>query len=148
MQIRKEVTLRGFNTKTVNALIDTGAAVTLIPKKLADELGVKYLNKKQKLSGAFSGGEDLVDIALIDIIFPWLGNINHVTEIAVSSKATDTLIGLDILMPLNISINTQTHELTVKNQIVDAAKTGLAVVGGAAIIGFVLYLLFGDGTKK
>lgn len=143
MQIRKDIILRGAKSKTVNALIDTGASLTLIPKKIADEIEVKYLNKKQQMHGAFEGGEDIAEIAAIDMNFPFLEDLNYIAEVAVSSKATDVLIGLDILNPLKITIDTDTHELSIKNEIVDGVKNGLAIVGGVAIAGTILYLLFG-----
>ena len=46
MQIRKNLILRGAVSKTIDVLIDTGAGLTLLPKKIADELGVKYTGEK------------------------------------------------------------------------------------------------------
>jgi len=40
------------NTKKVKALVDTGASLTTLPKKIADELGIKSTRQEQVSTGA------------------------------------------------------------------------------------------------
>ncbi len=40
------------HSKKVNALVDTGASLTTLPKKLADELGIKPTSQEQVSTGA------------------------------------------------------------------------------------------------
>ena len=67
------------------------------------------------MSGAFAGMSDMVDIAVVSIRFPFLNNLLYVMSIAVSTKTHDILLGLDVLNPLKMMIDTQTHEIIVKD---------------------------------
>jgi clan AA aspartic protease len=44
--------LQRKHTKKVNALVDTGATLTTLPKKLADELGIKPTSEEKVSTGA------------------------------------------------------------------------------------------------
>ena len=143
MQIRKDIILEGAKSKCVNALIDTGASITLLPKKLADEIGARYTGEKQPLSGIFDNSGDVGEVAIINVKFPFLNNLNYLARVAVSAKATDVLIGLDVLNPLKMTIDTDTHELSVKNEVVEFGKASLMIVGGVVVAGLILDFLFG-----
>jgi predicted aspartyl protease len=143
MQIRKKLIIEGSRQENVDALIDTGASVTLLPKNIADKIGVKYTGETQSLGGAFEGLGDVADVAVVNIRFPFLNNLNYLARVAVSAKAKDILIGLDILNPLSIIVDTKTHELRIKNESADAIIGGLALVGVGAIAYLVLNALFG-----
>ncbi len=143
MQIRKDIIIEGLRSKILNVLIDTGAEMTLLPKKVADEIGVRYTGEKRFMGGAFEGLDDIIDMAIVNIKFPFLNNRNHVATVAVSTKATDILLGLDVLNQLKMTIDIHTHQIVVKNEVVEAAKTGLMIAGGVAVVGVILYALFG-----
>lgn len=143
MQIRETISFEGKKgSKSVEALIDTGAEVTLIPKSLADELIDEYLEKKLRLKSA-SGHVTEANVAYMKVGFPSLNNISYVGEIAIIDNNDTILIGLDILNALNIHVDSKNRTIYLSNETLEAAKTGLAVVGGVALIGTVLYLLFG-----
>lgn len=142
MQILKDIILEGSKSKTVKVVIDTGASMTLLPKKIADEIGVRYTGEKQPLGGAFESLNDIAEVAIVNIKFPFLNNLNYVAKVAVSTKAIGVLIGMDILNPLKIIIDTNTHQIVVKDEMKEAVKTGLMIVGGAAVLGTILYVLF------
>ena len=146
MQIRKDIVLEGSSSITANVLVDTGASMTLLPKSVADRIGVKYTGEQVSMSGAFAGMGDMADVAVVSIRFPFLNNLLYVTRVAVSTKANDILLGLDILNPLKMTIDTHTHEIVVKNEVIEVAKAGLMVAGGIAITALILKALF-DGDQ-
>ncbi|MEN2975431.1 MAG: aspartyl protease family protein [Candidatus Caldarchaeales archaeon] len=67
--VRGRVVLQGFSrTFTGVAIIDTGAAVTLIDTSLAEDVGVKYLDRIVKLVIA-DGHEVLAKLAIVERLF-------------------------------------------------------------------------------
>ena len=144
MQIRKKVVFEGSNSRVVDALIDTGASMTLLPKKFADEIGVKYTGERRRFTGAFEGGYDNAYIANVNLRFPFLNDAYYSAVIAVSEKATEVLIGLDIFNALKIRIDSDTGHIVVKDETVDLVKDGLAIAGIVAIGIVVLSALFGN----
>lgn len=143
MQIKETINFEGEKgSKSVEALIDTGAEITSIPKSLANELVDRYLEKKFYLKSASSHVTE-ANVAYIKVEFPSLNNISYLGEIAIVNNNDTILIGLDILNALNIHVDSKRKTIYLRDETLEAAKTGLAVVGGAALIGTVLYLLFG-----
>ena len=55
------------------------------------------------------------------------------------------IVGMTILQPLGITIDTKTHKLYIKNEIWEAFKTvvgnGVLILGGIAIIGGIIEAL-------
>ena len=135
--------IEGLRSTNVSALIDTGASYTMLPKQLADEIGVRYTGERVQLGGAFAGGSDNAYLAFATLKFPFFDNLTYMPKIAISEKATDILVGMDVLNPLKIVIDSHTGELTIKDEIVDLAKGGLMIVGVGAVA-YGIYKLFFD----
>lgn len=148
MKIKKDIVFEGISGKSVNAVIDTGASYTLLPKRIADEIGVRYTGERLKLGGAFLGLSDNTHIAIANIKFPFLNNLTYSSRIAVSERAKNTLIGMDVLNPLKIVVDTRTGELTIKDDLVELAKGGLMVVGAGVVAYGLFKLFFGKNDEE
>ena len=114
------------------ALIDTGAEISLIPIGLATEIGVERTNETRNLVGVHGQGR-VLPLGLMGAFFPSLNNKGGQFFIAISDKEKEPIIGMNILRPLGISIDTKTSQLQVKNEIWEAFKT-LSAVGVAAFL--------------
>jgi len=68
------------HSKKVNALVDTGASLTTLPKKLADELGIKPTSQEQVSTGAgiikISRGRAWIELKGKEDAFPvWIADV-------------------------------------------------------------------------
>ena len=72
------------------------------------------------------------------VYFPSLKGIGGRFPFVMDSTGRKLIIGMDILKPLEITIDTKTHQLSVKNEIWEAFKTlsaiGVLVVGGVKLL--------------
>ncbi len=138
MQIYHRVTLRGGRTEVVeSALIDTGAELSLLPSRLAGWIGAWLTNYETTVVGVHGDGKTL-PIVVSDLAFPQLNNVGGRFAFVVSESEGPLIVGMDILKPLGITIDTTNHQLGVKNEVWEAFKTlagvGVLVVGGLKIL--------------
>ena len=144
-QMKETVKIRGNKgEQQVEVLVDTGAEITRIPKSLADMVTTKYTGNSTTLISA-SGHRTTAKLVIIEVIFPSLSNLKYVGEVAVVESGTvDILLGFDILRSIGATIDTKLKKLIVKDELVEAAKVGLMIVGGVAIGALILKFLFGS----
>jgi clan AA aspartic protease len=92
-------------SKTVSALVDTGASLTTLPKKLADELGIKVTSHEQVSTGAgiikISRGEAWIKVNGKEGPFSvWISDI-----------IDKTLLGVIVLESLGFTVDPATGKL-------------------------------------
>ncbi len=128
MKIYQDIRFKGFCGEAIEkALIDTGAEISLIPIDLARRVGAWRTNQSTNIVGIHAQRRNL-PIAKTEIFFPSLGDKGGYFLVAVSDVEEEPIIGMDVLKPLGISIDTKTHQLSVKNEIWEAFKT-LSAIG-------------------
>jgi predicted aspartyl protease len=123
MKIQKPIQFKGARGIIIKqSLIDTGAEISLVPIGLASHIGAWKTNHNLDIVGVH---EQLRNFPLgkIGIFFPDLGNKGGYFLAAVSDIEKEPIIGMDILKPLGISIDTKTGNLSIKNEIWEAFKT-------------------------
>ncbi len=138
MRIYQIAKFQGARTKTQeNVLIDTGADISLIPLSLAMEIGAWRTNQTINIVGIHKQSRKL-RLGVVHIYFPSLNNIGGRFFTAISDKEQKPIIGMDILRPLGISIDTKRHQLLVRNEVWEAFKTlsawGVLTYGGIKIL--------------
>ena len=145
MRIYKPIKFQGRKGETVkNSLIDTGASISLIPIELARLVGARRTDHYVNVTGVHGQSRNL-PIGQIGIFFPDLGDKGGNFLVAISDVEKDPIIGMDVLRPLGISIDTKTGELSIKNEIWEAFKT-LSALGVAFFFGIkILEKLFEEG---
>jgi len=137
MRIYADVTLQGARNGIIEkALIDTGAEISLIPLSVAANIGAWRTNQQTNVVSVH--GEDrTLPIIVAHLYFPSLNNIGGQFAFAMSNTGQELIVGMDILKPLGITIDTKTHQLSVKNEIWEAFKTlsavGVLFVGGVKL---------------
>jgi len=90
------------------ALIDSGADISLLPKKLADEVGVVYTGRELRLKDA-SGDEIVADEAIAAISIPKT-TCSALTVVAIPKKSNEKieiLIGNDFMRRTKMQIGYQ-----------------------------------------
>jgi predicted aspartyl protease len=128
MRIYHEVTLKGTNYELpCKAVIDTGSEISLIPTSIANQIGVFETLDVTKVIGVHNDSKEC-KIVIANILFPSLENAGGNFRFALTPYSTDLIIGMDILTPLGISIDTRKKFLQKKNEIWEAFKT-LAGIG-------------------
>jgi len=128
MRICQTAKFQGARTKTQeSALIDTGADISIIPLRLAMKIGAWRTNQTINIVGIHKQSREL-PLGVAHIYFPSLNNIGGRFLIAISDKEQEPIIGMDILRPSGISIDTKTHQVSVRNEVWEAFKT-LSAVG-------------------
>lgn len=137
MQIRYPVFLQGSRGQVIaNALIDTGAEVSVMPTGAAQEVGAWLTNYNQALTG-IHGDTRAFAVVVANIEFSAL-KVAGRFAFAMSDFTSEVIIGMDVLRPLGISVDTASHELSVKNAVWEAFKTlaaiGVIVVGGVKLL--------------
>ncbi|MFQ6088927.1 MAG: hypothetical protein ACE5K0_08515 [Candidatus Methanofastidiosia archaeon] len=136
MKIHTIVKLQGARSEIFErALIDTGAEISLIPLSLGTNIGAWRTNQQTNVVGVHGEAKTLPIIAAY-LYFPLLNNTGGQFTFVMSNTGQEIIVGMDILKPLGITINTKTHQLSVKNEIWEAFKT-LAALG----------VLFSGGVK-
>lgn len=135
MRTYQPVRFRGAEGEVIEeALIDTGASISLIPRKLAIKIGAWHTNQTINIVGIHRQSR-VLPLGVVRVYFPSLNNIGGHFTVAVSDNEKEPIIGMDILRSLGISIDTTTSRLQVKNEIWEAFKTLSAfTVGGFLII--------------
>lgn len=137
MQIRYLVFLQGSRGQVIaDALIDTGAEVSMMSTGAAQEVGAWLTNYNQALTG-IHGDTRTFPVVVANIEFSAL-KVGGRFAFAMSDFTSEVIIGMDVLKPLGISVDTASHELSVKNPVWEAFKTlaaiGVIVVGGVKLL--------------
>ncbi len=130
MTIHKSIRFKGAYGESIRqSLIDTGAEILLIPRELAVNIGAWHTNQTVNIVG-FHGYSSDLPLGKVGIFFSELGNKGGYFLVAVSNIEKEPVIGMDVLKPLGISIDTRTGKLSIKNEIWEAFKTisGVGVV--------------------
>lgn len=144
MSILKNIKFKGAKEEIIEqSLIDTGASISLIPIELAKRVGAWCTDLDVKVVGVHKQSRDL-SLVKVGIFFPDLGDKGGYFIAAVSDVEKEPIIGMDILRPLGISIETSTGELSIKNEVWEAFKT-LSSVGVIVFLGVkIIEKLFGE----
>ena len=141
MKIQVNVKLKGERNEIIEkALVDTGAEISLMPLSMAKSIGAWHTNTQTSVVGVHGIAKTLPIIA-VHLSFLSLKNIGGQFLFAMATpRPEDTLepeliVGMDILKPLGIIVDTKTHRLSVKNEIWEAFKelTALGVIFFAGI---------------
>ena len=128
MRIYVEVHLQGeTNYTSHSALVDTGAELSLIPLSIARNIGAWSTSQQTNVVGVHGQGR-ILPIVIANLYFPSLNNVGGEVAFAMSDVEQELIIGMDILRPLGIIVDTKTSKLSIKNEIWEAFKT-LATVG-------------------
>jgi len=105
----------------------------MMPKGLANTIGAWHTNQNMDIIGVHKQKRTL-PIGIANIYFSSLGDIGGPFSIAISDIEVEPIIGMDIMRPLGININTRTHELTLNNEIWEAFKTLSGIIVGGFIV--------------
>lgn len=145
MRIYQVVKIKGARKSLrANALIDTGAEISIIPLGLAVSVGVRHIAFDPIIIEGIHGQRSKLPLGVVYIYFPQLNNIGGKFLVAVSNKEKEPIIGMDILRPLGIIVHTKEKRLSVKNKIWEAFKT-LSAAGVLILAGIkILESLFGE----
>ena len=144
VRVYERIRIRGARGENVvEALIDTGAEISLIPMALAKMIGAWRIGIDVPVVGVH-GQKRSLPLAQIGIFFPSLGDKGGDFIAAVSDTEEMPIIGMDVLKPLGISIDTKDGSIFVKNEVWEAFKT-LSALGVAFFVGVkILGELFGE----
>jgi len=137
-RIYESVEFKGARGETlIKSLIDTGADISLIPPKIARQIGAWRTNQTINVKG-IHGQSKVLPLCVVDIFFPSLNNIGGRFGVVVSDTEDTPMIGMDILKLLGITIDTKLNRLYVRNEIWEAFKTlagvGLLIYGGLKLL--------------
>lgn len=138
MQIYVEVHLQGeTNYTSHSALVDTGAELSLIPSSIARDIGAWSTSQQTNVVGVHGQGR-ILPIVVANLCFPSLNNVGGEVAFAMSDVEQELIIGMDILGPLGIIVDTKTGKLSIKNEVWEAFKTlatvGVLVWGGIKVV--------------
>jgi predicted aspartyl protease len=138
VRIYVEVDLQGETNYTSHeALVDTGADISLIPLSIARDVGAWNTSQQTNVVGVH-GQSRILPIVVANLYFPSLNNVGGEVAFAMSDVEQELIIGMDILRPLGIIVDTKTSQLSIKNEIWEAFKTlatvGVLVWGGIKVI--------------
>jgi predicted aspartyl protease len=132
------VTIKGAGCETIaEALIDTGAEISMIPESIARQIGAWETPLLCTVTGVHNQSKTLPLVG-VGIGFPMLNKSVNVFLVAMTQDNQQVIIGMDILKPMGITIDAETSKLSIKNKTWEAFKavTGFAVgVGGLIYIG-------------
>ena len=138
MRIYVDVKVGGETGEVIeNALVDTGAEISLMPLSIATNIGAWSTNQQTNVVGVH-GQARILPIVVAYLYFPSLKNVGGQFAVAMSNTEQELIVGMDILKPLGITIDTKTHQLSVKNETWEAFKTlatvGVLIYGGIKIL--------------
>jgi len=143
MQIHEDVLVKGEREEiVVRALIDTGAEISIIPHSLASRIGAWSTSQAVNVAGVH-GQARTFPLVVSYIYFPSLKNVGGQLTLAMSN-GDELIVGMDILSPLGITIDTRTHELSVKNEIWEAFKA-LSAIGVIFFAGVKIVEVLSEG---
>lgn len=148
MKIMANVLLGGIkDTIKRQALVDTGAEVSLMPRGTAIQIGAWRTDQYKNIVGVHREVRTLPVIAAY-LAFPSLTKKVCKFSFVMSDEQDEIIVGMDILQPAGITIDSRTGLLTVKNETWEAFKTisgkGLLIYGGIKILG----AIFSDKPKS
>ena len=108
-----------------------------MPLSIAQTIGAWSTNQQTEVVGVHGQARTL-PIIVAYLYFPSLKNVGGQFAFAMSNTEQELIVGIDILKPLGITIDTKTHQLSVKNETWEAFKTlstvGLLVYCGIKIL--------------
>jgi hypothetical protein len=108
----------------------------MVPSSAASAIGAWRTNYSQTVTGVHQDTKTL-PVVLVDLYFPDL-SIGGRFPLAMSDLQQEVIIGMDVLRPLGVSIDTVTGQISVKNEVWEAFKTlatiGVLVVGGIKML--------------
>ena len=138
MRINVEVHLQGeTNSTSHSALVDTGAELSLIPSSIARNIGAWNTSQQTNVVGVHGQGR-ILPIVVANLYFPSLNNVGGEVAFAMSDVEQELIVGMDVLRPLGITVDTRTGRLSIKNEIWEAFKTlatvGVLVWGGIKVL--------------
>ena len=139
MSIYVDVKLAGETTEIIeNALVDTGAEISMMPLSIATNIGAWSTNQQTNIIGVHRQAR-MLPIIVASLYFPSLNNVGGQVAFAMSDIEQELIIGMDILKPLGIIVDTKTNKLTIKNEVWEAFKsivtTGVIIYAGIKILG-------------
>ncbi len=135
--IYKFIKFKGVRGEIVReSLIDTGASISLIPLEIARRVGVWRIDQTINLVGAH-GQSRVLPLGVVRIFFLDLGDKGGCFIVAISDVEREPIIGMDVLKPLGISIDTKTVGLSIKNEVWEAFKT-LSAIGVVFFLGILV----------
>lgn len=130
----------------IRSLVDTGAEISSLPENLARCIGAWKTNRQTTVVGVHNQSRTL-QLIVCRIWFPSLGNIGARVPFAMTDNDQEPIIGMDVLKPMGISINTKTGVLSVQNEVWEAFKT-LAGAGVAFYAGISLLEALTENKKR
>lgn len=103
--------------KTVNMILDTGGAITIIDDNLANELDISILPFQKEISG-YGGrkslnfsSETIISVDSVIMIAPiYVSDIDYITQ----GSDVQGIIGIEHLSSAGAIINLETNKVTVK----------------------------------
>lgn len=139
MSIYTDIKLKGARNEIIeNALVDTGAEISLMPLSLGANIGAWYTGQQTDVVGVHGEARTL-PIIVAYLYLPSLNNMGGQFAFAMNNTGQELIVGMDILKPLGIIIDTKTHQLSVKNEIWEAFKTlaagGVFIFAGIKLLG-------------
>jgi len=133
MQITEMVTIKGAREEIkLEALIDTGAEISFIPERLAQQVGAWSTPLSRNIRGVHNQSK-VLPLVGVGISFPALNKVIDGFLVAMSQNDSQIIIGMDILNPTGITIDTETCKLSIKNKIWEAFKTVTGVIGAGGL---------------
>jgi predicted aspartyl protease len=138
MRIRERVNVQGgFGEAMTDGLVDTGAELSMIPASLAGRIGAWTTAYQRTVLGVHQDARTL-PIMVVTLTFPRL-KVAGQFLFAMADVGEELILGMDVLAPLGISVDTGTQDLSVRNEVWEAFKTlaalGVLVVGGVKLLG-------------
>ena len=138
MSIYEDVKVRGARNEIIeNALIDSGAEISLMSVDIASNIGAWRSNQQVNVEGVH-GESRTLPLIFSYLNFPSLNDIGGQFAFAMSNTGRELIVGMDILNPLGIIIDTKTRHLSLKNEVWEAFKTlsavGVLFIGGVKIL--------------
>lgn len=93
------------HSKSVKALVDTGASLTVLPKRLADELGIKSVSEERVTTGAGT-----IKIMRGEAWIKLLGKEGPFS-VWISEFINEVLLGVVVLQTLGFELDPTTERL-------------------------------------
>lgn len=113
------------------SLIDTGANISSLPADFAELIGVHPTGGVQSIVFGNNAAQSF-PVAAVNVYFPTLDNRGGTFGVAIKPGDAQPIIGMDIMVPLGISIDTASQTLRIHDPAWEAFKE---VAGGAVLVG-------------
>jgi hypothetical protein len=108
-----------------------------MPFSIAANVGAWRTNQQTNVAGIF-GQARMLPVIVANLYFPSLNNVGGQFAFAMDDMEQELIVGIDILNPLGITIDTRTQQLSVRNEIWEAFKilagVGVLVFGGLKVL--------------